>query len=385
MTDVFDVAVVGAGPAGTAAAITAHAHGLRVVCVDKARFPRDKTCGDGLTAHALRLLERLGLSDVAFDRAAIVDETVLVSPYGRRIRLPMPSDGLHAFIVERSVLDNSLVELARARGVEVREEWTIEKVVERDDLVELGDGLRARHVIACDGHWSAVRRALEPDAPRDLGEWHAVRQYYANVADRRLWVLFDAELLPGYAWVFPLPDGRANVGYGVLRADGRTGRDLKKLWPELLARPTMREILGPSAQPLESVRAWPIPTRYSRARLQNGRVLFAGDAAGAVDPMTGEGIAQALETGMLAAESIASGRDYGRSVQRTLGRDLWFAAFLQRIIQHRRGMEAALVLADLNDWTRRSFARWMWEDYPRALLGTPDRWRRGVFTPRGAF
>jgi geranylgeranyl reductase family protein len=385
MTDVFDVAVVGAGPAGTAAAITAHAHGLRVVCVDKARFPRDKTCGDGLTAHALRLLERLGLSDVAFDRAAIVDETVLVSPYGRRIRLPMPSDGLHAVIVERSVLDNSLVELARARGVEVREEWTIEKVVERDDLVELGDGLRARHVIACDGHWSAVRRALEPDAPRDLGEWHAVRQYYANVADRRLWVLFDAELLPGYAWVFPLPDGRANVGYGVLRADGRTGRDLKKLWPELLARPTMREILGPSAQPLESVRAWPIPTRYSRARLQNGRVLFAGDAAGAVDPMTGEGIAQALETGMLAAESIASGRDYGRSVQRTLGRDLWFAAFLQRIIQHRRGMEAALVLADLNDWTRRSFARWMWEDYPRALLGTPDRWRRGVFTPRGAF
>jgi geranylgeranyl reductase family protein len=385
MTDVFDVAVVGAGPAGTAAAITAHARGLGVVCVDKARFPRDKTCGDGLTAHALRLLERLGLARLAFEESAIVDETVLVSPYGRRIRLPMPSDGLHAVIVERRVLDNALIDLARTRGVDVREDWTAEKVVERDDLVELGDGLRARHVIACDGHWSAVRRALEPDAPRNLGEWHAVRQYFGDVADRRLWVLFDAELLPGYAWVFPLPDGRANVGYGVLRADGRTGRDLKQLWPELLARPVMREVLGPDSRPLESVRAWPIPTRFSRDRMQHGRVLFAGDAAGVVDPMTGEGIAQALETGMLAAESIATGRDYGRSVARALGRDLWFAAFLQRIIQHRRGMETALVLADLNDWTRRSFARWMWEDYPRAVLGTPDRWKRHVFTPRGAF
>jgi geranylgeranyl reductase family protein len=385
MTEVFDVAVVGAGPAGTAAAMTAHAHGLRVVCVDKARFPRDKTCGDGLTAHALRLLERLGLAGVAFDGASVVDETVLVSPYGRRIRLPMPSDGLHAVIIERRVLDSALVDLARARGVDVREDWAVQKVVERDDMVELGNGLSARHVIACDGQWSAVRRALEPDAPRDLGEWHAVRQYFGNVADRRLWVLFEAELLPGYAWVFPLPDGRANVGYGVLRADGRTGRELKNLWPKLLARPAMREALGPDAQPLESVRAWPIPTRYSRARLQNGRVLFAGDAAGVVDPMTGEGIAQALETGMLAAESVATGRDYGRSVQRALGRDLSFAAFLQRIIQHRRGMETALGLADLNDWTRRSFARWMWEDYPRALLGTPDRWKRHVFTPRGAF
>jgi geranylgeranyl reductase family protein len=385
MTDVFDVAVVGAGPAGTAAAITAHARGLHVVCVDKARFPRDKTCGDGLTAQALRLLERLGLARVAFEAAAVVGETVLVSPYGRRVRLPMPSDGLHAAVVERRILDNQLVDLARAQGVDVREDWTVEKVVERDDVVELGNGLSARHVIACDGHWSAVRRALEPDAPRDLGEWHAVRQYFTDVADRRLWVLFDSELLPGYAWVFPLPDGRANVGYGVLRADGRTGRDLKQLWPELLARPAMREILGLDAQPLESVRAWPIPTRYSPARLQHGRVLFAGDAAGVVDPMTGEGIAQALETGMLAAESIALGGDYARRVERALGRDLRFAAFLQRIVQHRRGMETALLLADLNDWTRRSFARWMWEDYPRALLGTPDRWKRHVFTPRGAY
>ncbi len=162
--------------------------------------------------------------------------------------------------------------------------------------------------------------------PRDLGEWHAVRQYFEGVADARLWVLFERDLLPGYAWVFPLGDGRANVGYGVLRADGRSGRALKALWPDLLSRPVVRAILGPDARPCEQVHAWPIPTRYSPTRLMHGpRVSFVGDAAGVVDPMTGEGIAQAIETGMLAAHAIATGANYPALVHRALGRDLRFA------------------------------------------------------------
>ncbi len=115
-----------------------------------------------------------------------------------------------------------------------------------------------------------------------------------------------------------------------------------------------------------------------------GRVLFAGDAAGVVDPMTGEGIAQAIETGMLAATAIATGGDYRKLVQYAIGRDLRFSALLQRVLRHPLGARAAIASADLTPWTRRQFARWMWEDYPRALLGTPDRWRRGVFTAAGA-
>src|SRR5262249_39662510 len=163
------------------------------------------------------------------------------------------------------------------KGVDIRTGDGIEKVRVEGDGVWVDD-VFASHVIAADGHWSPVRRALEPDTPRDLGEWHAVRQYFDGVDDDRLWVSFERDLLPGYAWVFPLPGGSANVGYGVLRADGRSGRELKALWPELLARPVMRDILGPNAVAREPVRAWPIPTRYSPARLQTGRVLFAGDA-----------------------------------------------------------------------------------------------------------
>jgi flavin-dependent dehydrogenase len=278
----------------------------------------------------------------------------------------------------------------------VREQCTVEKIAPRDTEVELlladRHSVRARHVIAADGHWSSVRRSVEPDAPRDLGEWHAARQYFADVNDERLWVLFERDLLPGYAWVFPLPDGGANVGYGVLRTDGRTGKELKQLWPELLTRPVLRDILGPAARATEPVRAWPIPTRYDPARLTNGRVLFVGDAAGVVDPMTGEGIAQALETGALAAECIARGGDadavaarYRRRVGRAVGRDLRFAARLQSLLRSPAGARAAIAAAGLTPWTRRNFARWMFEDYPRALVLTPDRWRRGAFSAPGAY
>jgi len=396
--EIVDVVVVGAGPGGIAAAITASRCGNSVVCVDKATFPRDKTCGDGLTAGALRALETLGLSyrEFAAIDAAIVHETVIVSPSGRQVTLPLPTDGLHAAVIARRDLDAALVALARRRGVDVREQCAVEKLAVHDDEIEVvaGDGtrLQARHVVAADGHWSNVRRAIEPDAPRDLGEWHAARQYFADVDDDRLWVLFERDLLPGYAWVFPLPGGGANVGYGVLRSDGRTGRELKDLWPELLGRSTLRDILGPRATPTEPVRAWPIPTRYDPGRLANGRVLFVGDAAGVVDPLTGEGIAQAIESGALAAEAIARGGDpeavaarYRRAVSRALGRDLRFAAMLQTLLRTPLGARAAIAAAGLTPWTRRNFARWMFEDYPRALLGTPDRWRRGAFSAPGAY
>jgi len=114
-------------------------------------------------------------------------------------------------------------------------------------------------------------------------------------------------------------------------------------------------------------------------------VLFVGDAAGVVDPMTGEGIAQALETGMLAARAIATGADYPMLVERALGRDLRFASLLQRALKHRKGARLAIAAAGFNDWTRRNFARWMWEDYPRAILGTPSRWGRNVLSAPGAW
>jgi geranylgeranyl reductase family protein len=392
----IDVLVVGAGPAGVAAALTAHDRGLRVVAVDRATFPRDKTCGDGLTTQALRLLERLGLEVTALPGYEAVAETVCVSPSGRRVVLPMPTTGAYSGVISRLDLDAALVARARDAGVTVQEGAELVALTETPDslVAELADGstITAAHVVAADGHWSRVRRLRNADAPVDLGTWHAFRQYFGGVEERRQFVLFERDLLPGYAWVFPLPGGRANVGFGVLRDAGFTGKQLKALWPDLLARPSLRAVLGEHAEPEGTHRAWPIPAAYDPARLTEGRILYVGDAASVVDPMTGEGIAQALETGILASSAVAAGGDatgvedaYRSAVGRALGRDLRFAHALQHMLRSPLGARVAARAADLSPWTRRNFARWLFEDYPRALVLTPDRWHRRMFTGPGAF
>jgi geranylgeranyl reductase family protein len=392
----IDLLVVGAGPAGVAAALTAQVRGLDVVLVDKAAFPRDKTCGDGLTTSALRLLERLGVDVPALPGYSSVRETVLVSPSGREVRLPLPNDGEHSAVVPRLDLDAVLVQRARDAGVTVHEEAALVALDGRGDgmCARFGDGstVDTSYVVAADGQWSAVRRLRSPGARADLGTWHAFRQYFRGVGDARQWVLFERDLLPGYAWVFPLPGGRANVGFGVLRDAEIDGKALGALWRDVITRSRLRRVLGPDAEPEGPHRAWPIPAAYAQERLTDGRVLYAGDAAGVVDPMTGEGIAQALETGMLAADAVARGGPpaavtarYRRAVERAVGRDLRFATALQRVLRSTLGARAAIRAAGLTDWTRRNFARWMFEDYPRAALLTPDRWRRGLFSAPGAY
>ncbi len=401
-----DLLVIGAGPAGCAAAITAARSGRAVVMIDKATFPRDKTCGDGLTAGALRALEALGVPLAALGASVPVTDAIVVSPSGRRVALPLPTDGEHARVMRRIDLDAALVHTTRTAGVTVLEGRALTELKSLDTVVEatLEDGrlLRAPFAIAADGNYSTARRLLSPDASPVRGEWSAFRQYYAHVDDPRLWVLFERDILPGYAWVFPLPDGRANVGLAIVRQPGVTGKMLAETWRSLLARPSLRAVLGPRVEAEGPHRAWPIPSHLDPARLAHGRVLFAGDAAGVVDPMTGEGIAQALETGILAARAITRvphppvghrsqfdpasiATRYRTDVHRDLGRDLRFAAALQRVLGQPRRARATLRAVDTNAWTRRHFARWMFEDYPRALLLTPSRWHRAMLTPPGAY
>jgi flavin-dependent dehydrogenase len=317
---------------------------------------------------------------------------------------PLPADGLHAAVVRRVELDAALVALARDRDIEVVEHAevvgarTAGSHLELDARAELdladGSTLRAPFAVAADGHWSPVRHHLGGggQAPQ-LGTWHAFRQYFSGVTDRRLWVMFDADLLPGYAWVFPVAGGGANVGFGLLRGGpaATDGKSLARVWAGLADRPAVRRALGPDARPEGRRQAWPIPADYARAALTHGRFLFAGDAANVVDPMTGEGIAQALETGALAARAVAEHEPaavaghYRDAVDRTLGADLRFAELLQQVLRVPVGARLALAAAGATPWTRRNFARWMFEDYPRALLFTPRRWRRAMFTPAGSY
>lgn len=394
-----DVVIVGAGPAGTAAAITLARTGRSVVVLDKATFPRDKCCGDGLTTGALRLLEQLGFDPATVPSLLPVAAAWVRSPSGRTVEFPFPAGrGLYGAVAPRRELDAALVELARAAGADVREGTALAAAAEGGDHVVVttadGGSLHAGHVIGADGMWSPLRKALGLAQPGYLGEWHAFRQYVTHVtgdAAERLWVWFDADLLPGYAWSFPLPGGRANVGFGVRRDGARHGRDMRAEWAGLLDRPHVRAALGPDAVAEGRPLAWPIPARIDRVVVGRGRALFVGDAVAATDPLTGEGIGQALLTGIAAAEAIAGTRtapdalaQYRRTVQRELVTDHRMSVALGRVLGHGWGARGAVRVAGSSDWTRRNFARWLFEDEPRAIAVTPGRWHRRFLDRDGA-
>lgn len=416
-----DVVVVGAGPAGAAAAYWAIRHGLSTIVVERARFPRDKTCGDGLTAAAMRELSAMGI-DVR-PVAQPIRRCELVGPYGTRVDLPMeaglrPGAQLCA-VLRRIDLDTMVLDAAASAGAKIWEgavatNLTFDRGGVAAQLTHDGtqSTIQARWVIGADGANSLTRRSAFGEKRGRIPGIHALRQYVKAPPSDMLSVYFAAELLPGYGWIFPLPQGGANVGIGVPRDPSACGTltraaltnergrfalgGLGRLYRRFLQRPDVTQRIG-AHDPLggagdEHIRAWPIPTDPDLTCLAAGNVLLVGDAARLADPMTGEGIGQALLSGRLAAEAVASGRSvegvnaqYRRSIETELGRDLRFARFLLHAMAHRQGIEWGLKIAGATRWTRRNVARWMYEDYPRAYVLTPDRWGQHSMRGQGAY
>ena len=169
---------------------------------------------------------------------------------------------------------------------------------------------------------------------------------------------------------------------------------MKQLWPEILARPHIRRALGDDALFEDRHTAWPIPARVTKATLGAGRVLFVGDAACVSDPLTGEGIGQALLSGGLAGRAIIDGTSrepsftqsmYRKSIKQHFFADHRMSASLGYVMRSQLCARSGLRLADLTPWTRRKFARWMFEDEPRAAVFTPRRWHRNFLKRAGAY
>ncbi len=397
-----DVVIVGAGPAGAAAAMTLARAGLRATILDKAIFPRDKFCGDGLTVWTLRQLDEMGLDPATVPSWRVVKQAVLISPSGREVLLPLPERGTFCAVARRSELDAAVLDIAREAGAEVLTGQECTSLAQGDDRVRVatstGMTVVGRYLIAADGMWSTVRKLTGTGIEGYRGEWHAFRQYFEGVTGRaqdEMLAWFEPDFLPGYAWSFPVGNNEANVGFGIMRGGSWRVGAMRELWAEISSRPHIRAALGPGAAPEGPPRAWPIPARVGEVPLSCGRVLFTGDAAAAADPLTGEGIGQAYATGRWAADAIircgASVGEpmvadrYESSVRSSLFRDHQMSALLNRALSHRKGARTAIWLVSLSPWTRRNFARWLFEDYPRAMLATPRRWHHGMFSGPGAF
>jgi len=308
----FDVLVVGAGPAGSATAIHLARGGARVLLADKARFPRDKPCGGGLTGRALRHAP----CDVESVVEHVVDRFVLRARYGRRVERASRQPLIR--MTQRRRLDLHLAEQAAASGADMRDGARVEELAVGDDGVSAivgGLPVRSSHVVGADGANGLVSRvaglgdgivrgiALEGNVP-----WGALDpEPYRQTA----WV--ELGVVPGgYGWVFP-KGSHANLGVGGWLDEG----------PRLRAHlDRLARVHGLDAVALTEVRGHRLPMRRLGAPAARGRALLVGDAAGLVDPLSGDGIYEAFVSGQLAADAILTGRPevYEQSLSAALDR-----------------------------------------------------------------
>ena len=333
-----DVVVVGAGPAGSAAATFLAQAGHRVMLLEKASFPRDKVCGDALTPRAVKALQLLGLHDEAEGTPSGWARQEGLRMYGGGVVLDLPWPRLddfpsHSVTATRAVFDHTLAQHAVANGAQLEEQTEAIEPVWLTAAQERISGVRYRRadgrhgivrasvVVAADGNSSriAVGAGLHRDRTRPMGV--AIRSYYRTprsvidvmegflemripAANGTTGERLPGELLPGYGWIFPLDGGLVNVGWGLLDSSTHFGstnyravlaRWVASLPPEWEMNPATEEGTPRSAG---------LPMAHNRRPLVHRGLVLIGDSAGMVNPFNGEGISYAIEAAALAAEAI---------------------------------------------------------------------------------
>jgi flavin-dependent dehydrogenase len=283
-----------------------------VLLLDKADFPRDKCCGDGIAPHALDELARRGAAHVLGDRAPI-SRLRLISPRGTvaTSRLHRPD-----VVVPRTVFDARLVAAAVDRGAEL-ERCGVRSLQVLTDHVVINDQFAARVAIGADGANGVTRRLIGTPRQEASTIAVAVRGYIPwETEDPEQLIVMDGRDWPAYAWRFDAGDGTANVGFGMLLPSLRKTEHGK----DALYR-RMVELL-PESSGATLLRSHHLPLSTGRPAQPDGRVLLAGDAASLINPLTGEGIFYALLSGRLAGAAAVGSRDAGATYRELLAREL---------------------------------------------------------------
>jgi geranylgeranyl reductase family protein len=388
-----DVLVIGGGPAGSATGYWAATAGLDVVVVEKKRFPRDKTCGDGLTPRAVRQLVDMGLGE-RLERYHRYDGLRAVA-HGRSLELRWPDHPRfppYGYVVKRRELDTFVAEHAAEAGAELLsgteavapllEEGRLVGAVVRDTASREERELRARYVVVADGANSRFGRALGTSRDRALPQGMAIRTYFESPLHAEPWIESALDVrdrngnsLPGYGWIFPVGDGTINVGVGLLS----TFRDFKNvntshLMTEFAATLPSYWGIDPD-RPVQPPTGGRLPMGGSIHPKVGANWVVVGDAAGSINPFNGEGIDYAYETGRLAAallaECMATGSPrplarYPELLDAEYGRYFKVARLFAKVIGQPRLMteltRVGMRSHTLMDWVLRIMANLLRED-----------------------
>jgi len=371
-----DVLVVGAGPAGSATAAWAARLGLDVLLTDAAVFPRDKTCGDGLTPRAIGELERLGLGD--WLRAHTVNQGLRAHGFGQTLLLPWPGGSLPDWgsAVARTELDDHLRTTAiksGARAVDGVRAVDVRRTGDRVSAVVFARGdetleVSCRRLVVADGVRSPLGKMLGREWHRDTVYGVAGRSYVTSTMSDDPWISSHLELrgeqgevLSGYGWIFPLGTGEVNLGVGTLATAKRpTDLKVRRLMESYAGR--QRAVFGLGDE-LRAPTSALLPMGGAVTGVAGANWALVGDAAACVNPLNGEGIDYGVEGGRLVAELMADGADLATAWPATLthhyGESFSIARRLAGLVTVPRVLATLGPAGMRSDWMMTLALRWM--------------------------
>jgi len=342
----YDVAVVGAGPGGSATAYFLAKGGLKVALLDKFEFPRDKTCGDGLTPRAIKTLDAMGVL-VQIEKSAFHCSEIKIR-HSEEITFNLELDHLedlpnYILTMPRFHLDDTLLQHAINAGADFFPKARVEIISRSADKcvhiqTENGQTIKcALAVIATGANTNLLHKLalLKKAPPVNL----AARAYFENVddLDQSIMLFFDGIDLPGYGWVFPTGEGTANIGCGVFFEQSVSQASLLRHLIE--KHPFLQRILK-NAHQVAPIKGYPLRTDFSPSHSGNEWILVVGEATGLVNPITGEGIDYALESAQLAADAILNGWHDGfpsgatqKKYRTALGKKFQFQLMINHLAQ----------------------------------------------------
>ena len=401
-----DVLIVGAGPAGSACALLLNDAGIKSTVLDKSAFPRDKICGDALSPDVINQLLRIRPSlrerfNRQGDRRKITGLR-MVAPGGEHFELYLnkgQDKDIEGFVMPRMEFDRTLnEEVKTAEHVDLVENIKVKTLHKEADgmRVETTKGeWKAKMVVGCDGAHSVVAKQL---AGFEMDRDHycaALRVYYEGVEwDQEgdlIELHFLPEVSPGYLWVFPMENGKANVGIGMLSKyvamkDVNLRKELEKAIAE-------HPVLAPrfaNAKPMETVKGFGIPLGSKKFPLSGDHFLLTGDAASLVDPMTGEGVGNALRSGRFAAEHIVVAlkqqrfdarfnKAYDKRIYKAMWSELRISRAFQKFFTNPKRVDRLTRFLKRNKKLHQKMNKWFLEDHLMTHWNKPSFYLRKMF------
>lgn len=310
---IYDVAIIGAGPAGSTCALALRGKGLKVALLDKHQFPRDKVCGDAIPAMCGRILQEIDpkyrLALDAFPKKSNTRSCLVVGPGGGRFEYHFKTGG---WCSPRLDFDNLLLNFVLEDGqTHFLPGNAVETIKRHEAIWEVGFGnekIQAKLIVGADGANGICAKKLSGQQLDADHHCAAVRQYFQRIKgieDGRMEIHLVKDYLPGYFWIFPVGEGRCNVGFGMMRKDvAKRKISLRNALPELIgSTPSLRERFE-GAMAEGSVQGFGLPMGSRKVPMSGDGFLLCGDAAALVEPATGEGIGNAMFSGWSAAQVV---------------------------------------------------------------------------------